>query len=216
VEYYLDQAGQVNVHEKIKLNFAQVLRAILRQDPDVILLGEVRDFETAEVAFHAAMTGHLVYSTLHTNSALATVARLYDLGLKPYVIASALSGVLAQRLLRKLCPHCRTPLSPDQWAPQAHRLGVPAEQLDGNIYQAVGCDRCANTGYKGRVPIYEVLCITDALRRAIHAVQSHNDLDALLVGLGGDSLLHSALVRVVAGETSLDEVLRVLGPQSEN
>ncbi|HEY5717952.1 MAG TPA: ATPase, T2SS/T4P/T4SS family [Motiliproteus sp.] len=214
VEYYLDQAGQVNVHEKIKLSFAQVLRAILRQDPDVVLLGEVRDFETAEVAFHAAMTGHLVYSTLHTNSAMATIARLYDLGLKPYVIASALTGVLAQRLLRMLCPHCKTLMNGEQLAAAVDALGVAAEQFGTAVYRPVGCDRCTNSGYKGRVPIYEVLSMTDQLRRTIHAVQSHNDLDALQGDLGSATLLQSAIARVVSGETSVDEIFRVLGPQS--
>ncbi len=213
VEYYLDQAGQVNVHEKIKLNFAQVLRSILRQDPDVILLGEIRDFETAEVTFHAAMTGHLVYSTLHTNSALATIARLYDLGLKPYIMASALTGVLAQRLLRKICEHCREEMPEEDAGKMAALVGGPFIGLNTPVCRGRGCDRCNDTGYKGRIPIYEVLLINDELRQAIHSAESHGDMDSLARHLGDEALINSAYRRVREGATTLDEVLRVMGPQ---
>lgn len=155
IEYYLDMAGQVMVKERVGLDFATILRSILRQDPDVILLGEIRDFETAEVAFNAALTGHMVYSTLHTNSAIATIARLMDLGLKPYVITSALEAVISQRLTRKLCEACRQPVMVD---PEVlHQLGPMFESEAFKTYQGAGCNKCGQTGYKGRVPIHEVL-----------------------------------------------------------
>ncbi|NNM83240.1 MAG: Flp pilus assembly complex ATPase component TadA, partial [Burkholderiales bacterium] len=165
VEYYLDIAGQVLIKEKIGLNFPTVLRAILRQDPDVILIGEIRDFETAEVAFHAALTGHMVYSTLHTNSALATLARLFDLGMKPYVVASALEGIIAQRLVRKICTHCREEIVPSPeivefFEPDFSRAGIRA-------YRGAGCHHCNQTGYKGRLGIYEVLSMNRRLRYLI-------------------------------------------------
>lgn len=211
VEFYMDQAGQVSVMERIQLDFASILRAILRQDPDVILLGEIRDMETAEVAFHAAMTGHMVYSTLHTNSAMATVARLLDIGLKPYVVASGLSGVIAQRLLRRLCVHCREPGTPDPAKLQA--LGDPYPGLT-STQQARGCPRCGNSGYSGRVPIYEVLVADDRLRDAIASMARDNNLSLQeKYTFIGDSLFDSAYRRVAAGETSVEEVLRVMGPR---
>lgn len=213
VEYYLDQAGQVNVLDKIELSFSIVLRSILRQDPDVILLGEIRDFETAEVTFHAAMTGHLVYSTLHTNSALATIARLFDLGLKPYVISAALVGVLAQRLLRKICAHCKEEVPAEESRRLAQAIGGPFLTLDCPVYRGAGCGHCNNTGYKGRIPIYEVLQMTQALTIAINSAQSHSDLVALDQHMHDGGLIHSAYLKICAGISSLDEVLRILGPK---
>ena len=205
VEYYLDMAGQVLVREKIGLTFPHILRALLRQDPDVVLLGEIRDFETAEVAFHAALTGHLVYSTLHTNSAIATIARLFDLGLKPYVVATALEGGIAQRLVRQVCPVCREEVAVDKVL--RDRLGRAFAPIE-RVYRGKGCSNCHGSGYKGRVGLYEVLTLDDALRDRIGGGASVLEIRRAVreQGLRGIAQ-HSA-------ERSLEDVLRVLGPQA--
>ena len=209
VEYYLDMAGQVLVREKIGLTFPSILRALMRQDPDVILLGEIRDFETAEVAFHAALTGHLVYSTLHTNSAIATIARLFDLGLKPYVVATALEGIIAQRLVRAVCPVCSEAAVPDP-ALRA-RLGKPFSDI-ARVFRGKGCPNCHDSGYKGRVGIYEVLTFDDALRDSIGSGASVREIRSQVRARGLTSMAHHAAERVQAGSTTLDEIMRVLGP----
>ncbi len=211
VEYYLDIAGQVLIKEKIGLNFPTVLRAILRQDPDVILIGEIRDFETAEVAFHAALTGHMVYSTLHTNSALATLARLFDLGMKPYVVASALEGIIAQRLVRKICTHCREEVKPSPeilefFEPDFSRAGIRA-------YRGAGCHHCNQTGYKGRLGIYEVLSLNRRLRYLISSGASMLETEEEARKSGVLSLTEDGLKKVGEGLTTLEELLRVLGPE---
>jgi type II secretory ATPase GspE/PulE/Tfp pilus assembly ATPase PilB-like protein/DNA-binding response OmpR family regulator len=213
VEYYLDMAGQVNVREKAGLNFAMVLRAILRQDPDVILLGEIRDFETAEVAFHAALTGHLVFSTLHTNSAVATVARLFDLGLKPYVVATALEGIVAQRLVRRLCPDCRVPQPAD--ARLLGRLGPLFAPERTTTHVGQGCEYCHHTGYRGRVALHEVLAPDDHVRELIASGASLQELGQVVKNLGLRTLLEDARDKVHEGLTSAQEILRVLGPQPD-
>jgi type II secretory ATPase GspE/PulE/Tfp pilus assembly ATPase PilB-like protein/DNA-binding response OmpR family regulator len=209
VEYYLDMAGQVLVREKIGLTFPSVLRALLRQDPDVILLGEIRDFETAEVAFHAALTGHLVYSTLHTNSAVATIARLFDLGLKPYVVATALEGIIAQRLVRRVCPECSAAMAPD--ASVRARLGSAFAHL-GEVRRGRGCTACHGSGYQGRVGLYEVLTLDDDLRDRIGSGASVLEISRLVKAKGLRTIVHHAVERVQSGATTLDEILRVLGP----
>jgi len=211
VEYYLDMAGQVLVREKIGLNFPTILRALLRQDPDVVLLGEIRDIETAEVAFHAALTGHLVYSTLHTNSAIATIARLFDLGLKPYVVATALEGIIAQRLVRRVCPEC----SQEEVANPLlkARLGRVFSDL-ASTARGKGCPACHGSGYKGRVGIYEVLTLDDDLRDRIGSGASVLEIRRLVRQKGLRSIAHHAVERVTAGATTLEEILRVLGPQA--
>jgi len=211
VEYYLDMAGQVLIREKIGLTFPIVLRAILRQDPDVILLGEIRDLETAEVAFHAALTGHQVFSTLHTNSAIATISRLFDLGLKPYVAATAIEGIIAQRLVRRVCEHCREPSSVD--AATLARLGplfVPGRIA---TWHGRGCAACGKSGYKGRAGLYEVLVPDDRMRHLIAAGGSVLEIGNLARQIGASSLLEDAATKVNNGITSVEEVLRVLGPQ---
>ena len=211
VEYYLDMAGQVLVREKIGLSFPLVLRAILRQDPDVILLGEIRDFETAEVAFNAALTGHQVFSTLHTNSAVATIARLLDLGLKPYVIATALEGIIAQRLVRRNCEACRVEVTPD---PQlVRKLGAAFAASDLRVWKGEGCQRCNRSGYAGRIAIYEVLTLGEELRDRIGSGASILDIGRLARQQGMRPLAEGAAERVRAGATTLEEVLRVVGPQ---
>ncbi len=210
VEYYLDMAGQVMVREKIGLDFAMVLRAILRQDPDVILLGEIRDLETAEVAFHAALTGHLVYSTLHTNSAVATVVRLLDMGLKPYVLATALEAIVAQRLVRRICDHCREPVQPDPRL--LARLGPAFGDGSTQFFAGRGCGRCNHTGYRGRVGLYEVLVPTDDLRALIANGASVLELGQTANVQGFTGLYEDARDKVIAGLTTTAEILRVLGP----
>ncbi len=211
VEYYMDQAGQVLIKEKIGLSFPVVLRAILRQDPDVILLGEIRDFETAEVAFHAAMTGHLVFSTLHTNSAVASISRLLDLGLKPYVVATALEGIIAQRLVRKICEHCRVVDTPA--ALLLARLGPLFSKSNHSHFKGGGCNHCHNSGYKGRVGLYEVLAMTDPMRHLIASGGTIQDITSLARQSGASSLIEDGCEKVNQGLTTVDELLRVLGPQ---
>lgn len=213
VEFHVDMAGQVPVKERIGLNFASVLRAILRQDPDVILLGEIRDEETADVAFHAAMTGHLVYSTLHTSSAAATVARLLDLGLKPFVLASALEAIIAQRLVRRICTHCREQTPPP--FDVLNQLGPQFQSPDLVFYRGRGCEKC-HKGYKGRVAIHEVLTMNEDLRIAITEGASAMQIETIAREQGMQVLLDDALEKLRAGLTTADEVLRLLGPQVLN
>ncbi|MBI2381354.1 MAG: Flp pilus assembly complex ATPase component TadA [Gammaproteobacteria bacterium] len=210
VEFYMDMAGQVPVKERVGLSFATVLRAILRQDPDVILLGEIRDTETAEVAFHAAMTGHVVYSTLHTNSAVATVARLLDLGLKPFIIAAALEAVIAQRLLRRLCPHCRHEAPPPKTV--LEQLGAGYEATDFPFFEAPGCGQCTK-GYSGRVGIYEILSLDETLREAITQGEPAHKLLGLATARGMSTLLEDAHDKLAQGLTTAEEILRVFGAQ---
>lgn len=215
VEFFMDMAGQVHIREKIGLNFPVVLRSILRQDPDVILLGEIRDFETAEVAFHAALTGHLVFSTLHTNSAVATVARLFDLGLKPYVVAAALEGIVAQRLVRRLCAECREPAAPDPLL--ARKLGpLFAPEHVPQAFHAKGCAHCGQSGYHGRVGLFEVLVPDDELRHLMTSGAGMLEIGRAARALGVRSLLEDARAKVLDGTTDLAEVLRVLGPQEKS
>ncbi|CAB1369336.1 ATPase, T2SS/T4P/T4SS family [Denitratisoma oestradiolicum] len=212
VEYYLDMAGQVLVREKIGLTFPLILRSLLRQDPDVMLLGEIRDFETAEVAFHAALTGHQVFSTLHTNSAVATIARLFDLGLKPYVVASALEGIIAQRLVRRICPDCREEVVPDARLQQ--RLGSAFATGGLRAYRGKGCGRCNGSGYQKRLGIYEVLGFDDELRNCVSSGASILEIGRMASRKGMHSLVQDAAEKVTSGDTDLEEVLRVLGPQA--
>jgi type II secretory ATPase GspE/PulE/Tfp pilus assembly ATPase PilB-like protein len=207
----MDMAGQVLIKEKIGLSFPVVLRSILRQDPDVVLIGEIRDIETAEVAFHAALTGHLVYSTLHTNSAIATISRLLDLGLKPYVIASALEGIIAQRLVRKICEHGREPVQPTQEL----RQRLSSLFTDGTLltYQGKGCKHCNNSGYRGRLGLYEVLIPDEELKHLMTSNSSIRDITQMAKSKGMRTLLDDARDKVAQGVTTLEEILRVLGPQ---
>jgi len=213
VEFHVDMAGQVPVKDRIGLDFASVLRAILRQDPDVILLGEIRDGETADVAFHAAMTGHLVYSTLHTSSASATVARLLDLGLKPYVVASALEAIIAQRLVRRICNHCRESVPPPTRV--LEQLGPAFLDPGLTFYKGRGCEKCHN-GYRGRVAIHEVLTVDESLRAAITEGASAMQIETLAREQGMQVLLDDSLEKLREGLTTPEEILRLLGPQVLN
>jgi type II secretory ATPase GspE/PulE/Tfp pilus assembly ATPase PilB-like protein/DNA-binding NarL/FixJ family response regulator len=211
VEYYLDMAGQVLVREKIGLSFPLILRSMLRQDPDVVLLGEIRDFETAEVAFHAALTGHQVFSTLHTNSAVATIARLLDLGLKPYVVATALEGIIAQRLVRSICPECRKEVEPDP--AMLIRLGERFRRAEMKTFRGSGCPNCHDSGFKGRLGIYEVLTPSDELRDRIGSGASILEITRAAQSGGLRPLSSDAADKVMDGMTTADEIMRVLGPQ---
>lgn len=211
VEYYLDMAGQIMVKDKIGLDFATILRAILRQDPDVILLGEIRDHETAEVALHAALTGHLVFSTLHTNSATATLARLYDLGLKPFAIATAVEAIIAQRLVRKICDECREP--EDVLQEKLESLGSLFEAPSLQTFHGSGCKKCGNSGYSGRIGIYEVLIPNLEMQSLIATNANMSILDQVAKQSGMTPLIEDACIKVNKGLTTVDEILRVLGPQ---
>jgi type II secretory ATPase GspE/PulE/Tfp pilus assembly ATPase PilB-like protein/FixJ family two-component response regulator len=210
VEYFLEEANQVSIHEKIGLSFAQVLRATLRQDPDVILVGEMRDFDTADTAFKAALTGHMVLSTLHTNSAVASVTRLIDMGIKPYIIASALEGVIAQRLVRKVCSGCAARRAPDQALLDLLRL--PADFFGEGITVGQGCPQCNNTGYRGRIGVYEMFVMNDDFRHMIGSDYHESDLLNLARSNGMKTLLEDGLEKVLRGWTTLEELLRVVGP----
>ena len=204
IEYHLPGVGQMPVNPKVDMTFARGLRAILRQDPDVVMVGEIRDRETAEIAVQASLTGHLVLSTLHTNSAVGAVTRLVDMGVDPYLLASSLVGVLAQRLLRTLCPHCKVATTAD--ALQCQRLGLSVS-TSPQLFAAVGCERCQH-GYRGRIGIYELISITPPVSALIHQGASEQ---ALLeeTRKRSRSLFQDGRQRVLDGATSLDELLRV-------
>jgi type IV pilus assembly protein PilB len=209
VEYQIPGVNQTQINDKIKLTFASALRSILRQDPDVVLVGEIRDQETARIAMQAAQTGHLVLSTLHTDDAPSCVTRLTDIGIEPYVGASALVGVIAQRLMRRLCTHCRRPYTPDSETLRAMSVS-DAEAGTLTFYRAVGCDQCNHTGYRGRVGIYEIMHVNDKLRRIIAQKGSEAQLrDAALAG-GMVSLGEDGRLKVKAGVTTPEELLRVV------
>jgi len=206
IEYQLPGINQVQINPKAGLSFAGVLRSILRQDPDVILVGETRDQETAEVGFQAAMTGHLVLSTLHTNSAVAAVPRLYDLDVDPSILANSLTLVIAQRLVRRICEQCKEPYAPDP----ATAMKVGLAPTDGPVYLGKGCPACGGTGFNGRVGIYEFFRPTNQVRKLITSKASESDLRAAARQGGMKSLREDALDKVRAGITSPEEVLRVV------
>ena len=205
VEYRLDGVNQIPVNPKRGLTFAGGLRSILRQDPDVIMVGEIRDGETADIAIRSALTGHLVFSTLHTNDAIGAVARLIDMGVVPFLIASSLRGVLAQRLVRRLCPHCRREAEPGEAI--VKRLGHKLSEHH-TFYEAVGCRECRETGYQGRMGIFELITVDDRLREAI----SNRGSTAKLLEVLGDRhvpMWEDGYRKAAAGQTTLEEVLRV-------
>ncbi|MGP1629177.1 MAG: GspE/PulE family protein, partial [Giesbergeria sp.] len=206
VEYRLQWLNQVQVQPQIGLTFAQVLRSFLRQDPDVIMIGEMRDGETAEIAVQAALTGHLVLSTLHTNSALGAVVRLINMGVEPYLITASVIGVLAQRLVRRLCGECRQPLDPEQAQAAAASLGVGLG-AGHTLYRAVGCPACRNTGYRGRLALHELLLMSEDIKKKVL------DKGAALTQEDGTyvagNLLQDGATKVLQGMTTAEEVLRV-------
>ncbi|NWA64582.1 type II secretion system ATPase GspE [Pseudomonas reactans] len=204
IEYHLPGVGQTPVNPKVQMTFARGLRAILRQDPDVVMVGEIRDRETAEIAVQASLTGHLVLSTLHTNSAIGAVTRLVDMGVDAYLLASSLVGVLAQRLLRTLCPHCKTAMEMD--ADVCRRLGLAPDPM-ARVFKARGCEHCRQ-GYRGRMGIYELVSVTPTLSELIHQGASEQALLAQ-ARRSSASLFEDGRRRVLEGLTSVDELLRV-------
>lgn len=212
VEYVIDQINQMEAFPKIGLTFARGLRAILRQDPNIILVGEIRDLETAEIAMQASITGHLVFSTLHTNDAVSSVHRLLNMSVEPFMIAGALRGVLAQRLLRRLCDKCKRPHKLTE--AESTGLGVPPKG-GGKCFEPVGCPACFKSGYAGRIAAYEWLSASRSIREMIIKKASIDELRTAAESEGMRNLRQSALEKAWAGETSLEEVLRMTHLQSE-
>lgn len=206
VEYRIPGICQVQIEEKIGLTFANVLRAVLRQDPDVIAVGEIRDGETAEIAMRSAMTGHLVLSTIHTNNAVSSIDRLLDIGVEPYLIAGAVKGIISQRLLRRVCPSCKKPYTPTR--EEQESLGLEPE--DREFYRGTGCGECFNTGYRGRVAAFEILTLNPAVRRAIHS-RSLKELETAMAETDFRPIMDNCRTLVLEGVTSCEEVHRVLG-----
>jgi type IV pilus assembly protein PilB len=210
VEYKLERINQINVRPKIDLTFANTLRSILRQDPDIIMIGEMRDSETAHIAVQSALTGHLVFSTLHTNDALSSLTRLMDMGIAPFLISSSVIGVMAQRLVRKICPKCIEEYKPEPDV--LENLKVNFELPDPGsfkLYRGKGCDYCKNTGYRGRTAIFEVIRINDEIRSMIMKNSSSNEIKGVAVKNGMRTLLDSGVEKALQGITTIDEVLRV-------
>jgi type IV pilus assembly protein PilB len=213
VEYQIDGINQIHVSDAVGLTFARALRSILRQDPDVIMVGEIRDEDTARVAIQAALTGHLVLSTLHTNSAPASFVRLMDMGIERYLLASAFNGVVAQRLARTICPHCRTSYYPsDEALAEAGWLGDPNHVF----YKGEGCAQCHDSGYRGRKGIYEILEVNDSIRQYLHQVENEESLKTYVKQFGWRPLREIGLRLVEAGESTLEEVLRTTHAESES
>lgn len=208
VEYPMPMIRQTSINEAAKMGFAEGIRSMMRQDPDVILVGEIRDSESAEMAFRASMTGHQVYSTLHTNSAVGSIPRLRDLGVLPDIMSSNLIGIVAQRLLRRLCVKCKQPVQAGEL--EQKLLGLEEVLQDLIIYNAVGCPACEHTGYKGRTAIVEVMRISDYLKKLISKNTSAHELMKAAVATGFKTLADDACRRVVEGVTSLEEITRVV------
>jgi general secretion pathway protein E len=207
IEYALDGVAQTQVNPRIELDFARSLRAILRQDPDVIMIGEIRDLETAQIAVQASLTGHLVLATLHTNDAASAVTRLADMGVEPYLLSSSLLGVLAQRLVRTLCPACRVAVAPDEGeVALLARLGLPAP---ARLFRPRGCDPCNGSGYRGRTGIYELMVVDDTMRRAIHDRGGEDAVRAAMRTSGTTTLRGDGVRWLADGTTSLAELVRV-------
>jgi general secretion pathway protein E len=204
IEYELNQVGQIQVNPKADLTFANGLRSILRHDPDVIMVGEIRDRDTVEIAVQASLTGHLVFSTLHTNDAAGALTRLIDMGVEPFLIASSLIAVIAQRLVRKVCPHCRTSFIPERSV--MDELGLSKDQI---LYKGTGCSDCMNTGYKGRTGIFELLEVDDQIREHIKNRADSVTIKETALRKGMATLFEDGLMKARAGITTLDEVMRV-------
>ena len=211
VEYQLNGIGQIQVNNKVGLTFAQGLRSILRQDPDVVMVGEIRDGETAEIAIQASLTGHLVFSTVHTNDAASAVTRLVDMGVEPFLVSSSVIGMMAQRLIRRLCNACKQPVVPTE--DELEQLGLSRERFlaetPGHVYQAQGCQECLDSGYTGRTGIYELLVVDDDIRHLIMKNVDSSTIKKKAISKGMKTLREDGARKVLQGETTIAEVLRV-------
>lgn len=208
VEYRLDGINQVQVNYKAGLTFASGLRSILRQDPNIVMVGEIRDAETADIAIRAALTGHLVFTTLHTNDAPGAITRLIDMGVEPFLVASSVLGVVAQRLVRVICPDCKKPYSPEAESPERLFLGyLPGQEI--TLYRGAGCPRCSHTGYRGRVAIHEVMKVSPSLRELINRRTSSDELAAVAKQEGMHTMRQDGIDKALAGITTIEEVMRV-------
>ena len=206
IEYQVDGINQVQVNTKAGLTFASALRSFLRQDPDIIMVGEIRDNETVEVAIRAAITGHLVLSTLHTNDAVSSISRLEDMEVPSYLLAVALRGVISQRLVRKLCPRCSTPYKPSAY--ELNYLGLPLEE-DYTFYKAIGCPKCNNTGYRGRIAVHEIFIVDNEIRDMISREVSVSEITKYAIEHGMSTLKDEAIKLIMKGVTSFDEAIDI-------
>jgi len=207
VEYQLAGVNQVQVKPQIGLTFAHALRSFLRQDPDIMMVGEIRDLDTAQIAVQAALTGHLILSTVHTNDAASTITRLLDMGIEDYLLTSTVNGIAAQRLVRTLCPVCRETYEP--LAELVERLHLPAQHGPLKLHRAIGCTECGGTGYRGRSSIVEILPMTEDIRQAVLKSADAGRLHTLAVEGGMQTMYEHGLRKALAGITSIEEVLRV-------
>jgi len=207
IEYQLKGVNQIQVSEKSGLTFARGLRSILRHDPDVILIGEIRDQETAQIAVQASLTGHLVFSTIHTNSAPATFTRLIDMGVEPFLVASSLVAIVAQRLVRQLCPHCKETYRPSD--EELHDVGLDPATFTGQLWRAVGCPECNMKGYRGRMGIYELLVVSERIRAVVTGGKDAGVIRKVAIADGMRTLRDDGIQKALEGRTSLDEVMRV-------
>ena len=205
IEFDLQGIGQTQVNPRVEMTFARGLRAILRQDPDVVMVGEIRDIETGQIAVQASLTGHLVLSTLHTNTAAGAITRLEDMGIEPFLLSSSLLAVLSQRLVRTLCPECKTPHSPGEQ--EAQILGL-SDATDVVIYSPKGCAACNQTGYRGRTGIHELLIVDEAVRTMMHEGKGEQAIEKY-IRQTTPSIREDGCHKVLSGQTSLEEVLRV-------
>jgi type IV pilus assembly protein PilB len=207
IEFNLHGINQVQMHEEIGLTFASALRSFLRQDPDIIMVGEIRDFETAEIAVKAALTGHMVLSTLHTNDAPQTINRLLNMGVEPFLVASSVNLIVAQRLARRVCPQCKVEIDPPVEA--LRDLGVKMEDIGTfPVYNGTGCNFCSNTGYKGRIALYEVMPIFDEIKELVLAGASSMEIKREAIRLGMDTLRSAGINKLKEGVTTINEVVR--------
>ncbi|MCG2703839.1 MAG: Flp pilus assembly complex ATPase component TadA, partial [Candidatus Omnitrophica bacterium] len=207
VEYQINGINQVQVKTKIGLTFARVLRSMLRQSPDIIMVGEIRDMETAKISVQSALTGHLIFSTLHTNDAPSAVTRLVDMGIQPYMVAATLQAVLAQRLIRLLCGHCKEPYLPPK--DERRILEIPLDEEGVTLYRARGCYHCAHTGYLGRTGIFELLLLDEEIRQLTHECMSSTVLRERARAKGMKTLKEHAREKVLSGITTFQELVRV-------
>jgi len=217
VEYRINNYGQMQVNEKIGVTFSKGLRAMLRQDPDVIMIGEMRDTETAQIAIQASLTGHLVLSTIHTNEAAATIIRLIDMGVEPYLVSSTVTAVLAQRLVRKICSHCKTSYVIDR--KELLDLGFSDDLLEtdfkGELWKGNGCPRCLQTGYQGRIGVFELLIMNDDIRKEVNRTTDASSVKRIAVSMGMKGLKHDVGKKVLQGQTTIEEMLRVVFTEPE-